>query len=82
MGLSEEKLTLDDHLVSIGQKIRSFRTNSRTTQQQLANASGLDRTYISTVEQGKQNLTIGVLVKIADALDIQVSDLTSSQSDK
>jgi methanogenic corrinoid protein MtbC1/DNA-binding XRE family transcriptional regulator len=82
VGLSEEKLTLDDHLVSIGQKIRSFRTNSRTTQQQLANASGLDRTYISTVEQGKQNLTIGVLVKIADALDIQVSDLTSSQSDK
>lgn len=82
VGLSEEKLTLDDHLVSIGQKIRSFRTNSRTTQQQLANASGLDRTYISTVEQGKQNLTIGVLVKIADALDIQVSDLTSSQPDK
>lgn len=82
VGLSNEKLTLEDHLVAIGQKIRSIRTHSRTTQQQLADASGLDRTYISTVEQGKQNLTIGVLVKIAGALGTQVSDLTNPQSDR
>ena len=50
------------------------------TQQALADASGLDRTYISLVEHGKQNLTIRAVLKIAHALDVPIGDLLSSAS--
>ena len=59
----------------MGQKIRAARNAHKLTQQQLADASGLDRTYVSLVEHGKQNLTIAAVLKIADALDVSISDL-------
>ena len=45
------------------------------TQQDLSNASGLDRTYISALEQGKQNVTFGAVLRIAKALDISLPRL-------
>ena len=56
-------------------------------QQELADASGLDRTYISLVEHGKRNLSIGAVLKIANALEVPLGDLLalpspSSQSRK
>ena len=46
-------------------------------QEQLAQASSLDRTYISAVENGKQNLTIGVVLKLAEALEVPIGQLLS-----
>jgi transcriptional regulator with XRE-family HTH domain len=45
------------------------------SQQQVAEASGLDRAYISAVEHGKHNLTMGALLKLADALEIGIEEL-------
>ena len=42
------------------------------TQQDLATASELDRTYISALEQGKQNVTFGAVLRIAKALNISL----------
>ena len=42
------------------------------TQQDLANASERDRTYISAVEQGKQNVTFGSVWRIAKALNLSL----------
>ena len=78
VGLTEQKLTLEDHLFSIGKKIRSIRNDKHITQQDLADSSGLDRTYISAVEQGKQNLTLGAVFRLADALDLTIGELVSS----
>lgn len=69
------KPSLDQQLATIGKQIRAARNLRKLTQQHLADAAGLDRTYISLVEHGKQNLTIGATLKIADALDIPISDL-------
>ena len=67
--------SLDQQLAIIGNQIRAARNRRNLTQQNLADAAGLDRTYISLVEHGKQNLTIGATLKIADALLIPISDL-------
>ena len=75
VGLTEHKLTLEDHLTAIGHRIRSVRTSHQMTQKQLADRSGVARAYISMVEQGKQNLTIGAVVKIADALGVSIDEL-------
>ena len=71
----ENKRSIDQQLAIIGEQIRAARNRRKITQQNLADAAGLDRTYISLVEHGKQNLTIGATLKIADALDITMSDL-------
>lgn len=75
VGLTEERLTLEEQLAMMGLKIKEARTSRRMTQQALADASGLDRTYISLVEHGKQNLSIGAVLKIASALDVPIGDL-------
>ena len=80
VGLMEERLSLEEQLVMMGLKIKEARTSRRMTQQALADASGLDRTYISLVEHGKQNLSIGAVLKIAHALDVPIGDLVVSPS--
>ncbi|MCY4528768.1 MAG: cobalamin-dependent protein [Chloroflexi bacterium] len=78
VGLAEERLTLQEQLALMGRRINSARTGRGMTQQALAEASGLDRTYISLVEHGKQNVTIGAVLKIAHALDLPIGDLVAS----
>lgn len=79
VGLERPRLSLTDHLVAMGRKINSTRTALDMTQQDLAKASGLDRTYISMVERGRQNLTMGAIVKIADALNVPIAELVSTE---
>ena len=79
VGLARQRPSLADYLAAMGRKINSVRTALNMTQQDLANASGLDRTYISMVEHGRQNLTMGAVVKIADALDVPVTELVSPE---
>ena len=80
VGLTEEKLTLEEHLALMGRRINAARTDRKMTQQQLADASELDRTYISLVEHGRQNLSIGAVLKIANALEVPLSDLLALPS--
>ena len=80
VGATEGALTLDARLASLGGRVSAMRKRRGMTQQELGNASGLDRTYISAVERGKQNLTIGALLKIAQALETPMSDLLAIRS--
>lgn len=79
VGITEGTLTLEEQLGSLGQRVRAMRLRLRMTQRELGNVSGLDRTYISAVEQGKQNLTVGALLKIAQALRMPMGELLASR---
>ncbi len=46
------------------------------TQEDLADASDIDRSYIGGVERGERNLTFTMLCKIANALKCDVASLT------
>lgn len=61
-----------DELMSIGAQIATLRDMYGWTQKQLADKSGLDRTYISRVESGAISVGMEVLNKIADALGCEV----------
>ena len=71
--------SLEDYLVIIGEQIQKLRKEKSWSQATLASSCGLDRTYISAVEHGKQNLTIGAAVKLADALNTSLVSLLSHQ---
>jgi len=80
VGLPSAKLTLEEHLLEMGANIKRLRSQARLTQQELADQSDMDRTYISMVEHGKQNLTMGALLRIAEALDIPLNEILGRDS--
>lgn len=69
VGMLEAPRSLDQLLVHLGQRIQARRRARRWSQQQLGEAAGLHRSYVNAVEQGRQNLTLGAVVKLAAALD-------------
>lgn len=75
VGLPLVATNLEQLLKEIGSRITFHRKSRRFSQQQVADASGLDRAYISAVEHGKHNLTLGALIKLADALEIGIEEL-------
>lgn len=62
-------------LEKVGIKIKDLRIKSGLSQEKLAFACELDRTYIGSVERGERNISIINLNKIANALDVPPSEL-------
>jgi transcriptional regulator with XRE-family HTH domain len=61
---------------AIGAIVREFRKMAGHSQERLSGECGFDRTYISRVERGIINPTVGRLWQIADALKTPLSQLT------
>ena len=55
-------------------RLRSLRNESGISQEELAFRAKLDRTYINSVENGKRNISIVNLEKIAIALNLSIRD--------
>jgi methanogenic corrinoid protein MtbC1/DNA-binding XRE family transcriptional regulator len=72
------KADLGLYLKEIGHRIRELRTRSGHTQAQLAQSAGLNRAYIVSVESGKQNISMGVVIKIANALGVPTERLLTT----
>ena len=60
-----------------GEAVRNVRTAIGLTQEELADRSGLDRSYIGGVERGERNPTLTVIEKIAEGLGITLAELFS-----
>ena len=75
MGIGAGKLSLQDTLLGVGGKVLEIRRAKGMNQGELAVLAGVDRAYISLVENGKQNLTMAALFKLAEALGTSVNTL-------
>ena len=73
LGISAK--TIQAMLTDLGGRIQHFRKEKGLSQQQLANASKLDRSYVSAVEHGKQNVSFATLKNLSDALDVNIVEL-------
>lgn len=59
----------------IGNRIKEIRTErTYLSQEELAIKLGYDRTYMSRVESGRQNITVETLIKICEGLEISLKD--------
>lgn len=63
------------YLKQLGTRIRTIRQEQYISQEELAIRSGLDRTYVGSVERGERNISILNLKKVADALGVEVFQL-------
>ncbi|MXZ88802.1 MAG: helix-turn-helix domain-containing protein [Dehalococcoidia bacterium] len=75
LGLHRERLTLEGQLEALGRRVQELRKARGWSQQKLAAEAGLDRTYLGTVEQGRQNITIGAALRLAEALEKTLPEL-------
>lgn len=60
-----------------GEKLRELRLAAGFSQEELAHQAGVDRTYVSSCERGRRNLTLEAMVKFAIALEVKPSVLLS-----
>jgi transcriptional regulator with XRE-family HTH domain len=65
----------EDRRRSFGDRVRLLRVAAGLSQEELADRSGLHRTYISSVERGQRNISLANIHSIADALSIDVREL-------
>lgn len=56
--------------VAFGKCLKDLRNQNAISQESLAFLSDLDRTYISLLERGLRNPSVGTLFKLAKALNI------------
>lgn len=59
----------------LGRNLKRIRTEKNMSQGDVARALGVDRGYISNIENGKRNPTLATITKLAEALKVSVDEL-------
>lgn len=60
---------------AFGLKVQQLRKETGMSQEKFALSIDMDRTYLASVEAGKRNISINNIKKIADGLNISISEL-------
>jgi transcriptional regulator with XRE-family HTH domain len=71
--------TAHPFLRAVGRRIRETRAERGLSQEALADAAGLDRSYTSGVERGVRNLTLLKLAALAKALGVNPASLLADE---
>jgi len=66
--------------VAFGMRLRELRLSAGLSQEELASRAGLDRTYISSCERGRRNLSLTSIFRIALGLKIAPAELLKFDS--
>ena len=73
---------MDDIRLRVGTRIKELRNNQKISQEQLSFKAELDRTYITSVEAGKRNISVVALEKIILALETNYFEFFDTKSFK
>lgn len=58
-----------------GLVIKEIRLEKGLSQESLANQSDIDRTYISDIEKGERNISLKIIERLSETLQISLSEL-------
>ena len=67
----------DEYSVRLGNAIRVMRAQTGLSQEMFACSNGINRTYMTDIELGRRNITIGMGQRIADGLGMTLVQLLS-----
>ena len=70
----------DPSLAALGVTIRGTRAALSMSQEALALAADLDRSYVGGIERGEHNIALINIIKIASALKLKASDLLNASN--
>lgn len=68
--------------LAFGKVLRTVRREVGLTQEQLALAADIDRTFVSLIERGERQPTVRVLFKLAAALHVPATRLIQMTEDQ
>ncbi len=59
----------------LGNNLKTIRTAKNITQSELAELIGVDKSFVSNIENGKNNPTLSTIASLAKALKVSVDEL-------
>lgn len=65
----------------VGKTIRKIRKKRRLSQEALSGLAGIARTHLTMIENGTKQANLETLFRIAQALDLRLSDLIRMAED-
>ncbi|WP_236569474.1 MULTISPECIES: helix-turn-helix domain-containing protein [Erwiniaceae] len=77
--MSNTDIDFKDIKEILAENVRLYRNINGLSQEQLAEISGLHRTYIGSVERKERNVTLNTLICLAKALNTSVPNLLTKQ---
>lgn len=72
---SASRSAITPECLALGRRIKELRGERGMTQEELADRSGLFRTYLSRIERGTANPTLSMLHALATAFRVDVTEL-------
>mgnify|MGYP003305454738 CR=1 FL=1 len=69
-----KNILTENEAKKLGLRIKELRKEKNFSQEELADLSGLDRTYINSIENGRRNISIINIEKIASAFNLTLKD--------
>jgi ribosome-binding protein aMBF1 (putative translation factor) len=73
---------LSDVQVRFGNRLREIRERVGVSQEKLAELAKLHRTYVSSVERGRRNISLVNIERLADALGVSLAELMPNKRSK
>lgn len=59
----------------LGENLKKIRTRKNISQVEIANQLGVDRSFVSNIENGKNNPTLSTITKLAQVLGVSSGEL-------
>ena len=62
-------------LKKFGKNVKIERIKKDLTQEKLAETMNISQNYIANIERGKQNMSLGKILELAEKLEVKISKL-------
>jgi transcriptional regulator with XRE-family HTH domain len=72
---SDTQIDVEGWLRALGKRVRILRVTRELTQDELAVAAGMSRSFVSLIEKGAHGVDVVRLVRLAVALDVPLAEL-------
>lgn len=79
---TEVSIMKSEILIQFGNRVKELRKEQNMSQEDLADAAGLHRTYIGMIERAEKNVTLVNIEKIAKALKTEINTLFNDRISK
>jgi transcriptional regulator with XRE-family HTH domain len=66
---------MNDESKKLGRNLKRIRIKEGFSQEYIARALGIDRAFISNIENGKANPTLATIARLAKAIKVSVGEL-------
>ncbi|QPS98519.1 helix-turn-helix transcriptional regulator [Staphylococcus equorum] len=61
--------------MTFGENLKTIRKEMKLTQQEMANRIGISQSYFADIEHNRKNISLAVVLRIAQGLDVSVNKL-------